>query len=256
MERQSGDDELLTRITRIDPAAGAAPLSDGALDRVVRHAMTPAPRTWTWARFQLATVGAFVGSSALVIAGIVGLNAAAPSLPVLALGSSSTPNAEMIPYLDYHFTADPSLPDSAGSATAYELTSAEDPTAAASMLAKGLHVPGTVTTTTDGYAEVGPDSGSNVSAWNSDGVVDWSYVAGSPTGGTGALGSTGPSGTTGSTDKHGTQRDHQPDGEHRIDRKHRSQWEHRLGGKHRSHRELRLDRERCQRAPDERAGIA
>jgi hypothetical protein len=219
MQRQTRDDELLSRIARFDPAAGIAPLSDGALDRVVRQAMTPAPRTWTWARFQLATFGALVGSSVLVIAAIVGIDAAAPSLPVIALSDASSPNARTIPYLDYQFAADKSLPSSAGSATAYQLTSNENPVAAASSLASGLQVPGMVTTSSDGYAHVGPSSGTNVSAWTSNGVVNWSYVAGSPGatdpgGGTGATGSTRSTGRTGSTGTIGALESTVPAGAH------------------------------------------
>src|SRR5471032_1738943 len=89
MERPNGHDELLSRIASADPAARLAPMTEGALDRVTRHAMSPVQKSWTWRRFRFASLGALIGSGGLVIAGILGIESAAQNLPILALGPSA-----------------------------------------------------------------------------------------------------------------------------------------------------------------------
>jgi hypothetical protein len=195
MERLDGHDELLSRISAADPAARVAPMTEGTLDRVTRHAMSPAPKVWTGRRFQLASLGALFGSGALVVAGILGIEAAAqtlPNLPIIALGSqggshkagpnvpgTSQGNAMMIPYESFHFTVDPSLSSSTGTGTAYELSPSIDASTAASQVAQALSVSGDVVSQGDGSFQVGPDNGPYVSTWTSNGVVGWYYESAS-----------------------------------------------------------------------------
>ena len=193
MERLDGQDELITRIADADPARGVAPLSDGALERVARTAMTPERTPWSWTKFRFATLGAGAASGVLVVAGILGLQAAVPSLPVLALGapssagrlgatgentpSASSGNEMMIPALRYDFTISPSLSPTTGPGTAYQLVSSESAQAAATQLATAFDLAGPVTSPSDGDFQVGSDAGPYVSTWTSGGVVNWSYVS-------------------------------------------------------------------------------
>jgi hypothetical protein len=193
MERLNGHDELLSRITAVDPAARVAPMTEGALERVSRHAMTPMPKTWTWRRFQFASLGALVGSGGLVIAGILGIQSAAQNLPIIALGSTHNASptkpgaskqgfgAMMIPFETFNFTADPSLSSSPGSGTAYVLSSSIDAATAASQIARKLGVSGDVTSLGGGSYQVGPDNGPDVSTYTSNGIVNWYFSATTPT---------------------------------------------------------------------------
>ena len=200
MERLDGHDELLARISAVDPGARLAPMTDGALDRVTRHAMSPAPKAWTWRRFKLASLGALVGSGALVIAGILGIESAAQTFPILALGGQSATskagpnaptawsgNAMMIPYESFQFTVDPSLSSAAGSGTAYQLSSSIDASTAASQVAQALSVPGDVVSQGDGSYQVGPDNGPDVSTWTSDGIVGFYFESASTASSDGSL---------------------------------------------------------------------
>ncbi len=202
MERLNGHDELLSRIAAVDPAAQVAPMTEGALERVSRHAMTPMPKTWTWRHFQFASLGALVGSGGLVIAGILGIQSAAQNLPIIALGSTHSAGptkpgaskqgfgAMMIPYETFNFTADPSLSSSQGSGTAYVLSSSIDAATAASQIAQELGVSGDVTSLGGGSYQVGPDNGPDVSTYTSNGIVNWYFSSATPTV------TTSPGGTT------------------------------------------------------------
>jgi hypothetical protein len=196
MERLNGHDELLSRIAAVDPAARLTPMTEGSLDRVSRYAMSPMPKPWTWRRFRFASLGALVGSGGLVVAGILGIQAAGQGLPILALGqsaaksgpvapgsSSTSPVAGpmMLPYETFQFTSDPSLSSAVGSGTAYELSSSIDASTAASQLAQALSVPGDVIDQGDGSYQVGPDNGPDVSTYTSNGVVNWYYESAMPT---------------------------------------------------------------------------
>jgi hypothetical protein len=194
MDRLNGHDDVMTRVARLDDAPTEA-LSDGALERITRMAMVDGPSPWSRARLRLASLGAMFGSGAVVVAGIVGLQAAAPeALPVLAIGSSAshdlgadasrTPTASkplgglMIPYLDYEFTSGPGLSTAAGTAVAYRLASSEDAASAVTQLAGAFGVQGSLDPSSgDGYYQIGSSDGPDVSTWDSGGVVDWSYWA-------------------------------------------------------------------------------
>jgi len=192
MDRTDGTDNLNSRMAGIDPARGIAPLSEGAIERVTRNAMSPAPTPWTWGKYRLASLGAFAGSTAVVVAAILGIQAAAQELPVLAIGAptssaagqtkgSTTPNAMMMPYLRYEFTVGPNLSSSTGSGTSYELGTSIDAQAAAAQLAKAFGISGDVTSPYQGAYQVGPDAGPNVSTYTSGGIVQWTYSAASAT---------------------------------------------------------------------------
>lgn len=189
MERLDGHDELLSRIAAVDPAARLAPMTEGALERVSRRVMHPAPKAWTWRRYRLASLGALVGSGGLVIAGILGIQSAAQNLPILALGQSHAAkagpnapasNALMMPYESFQFTADPSLSSDTGTGAVYELSSSIDGSTAASQVAQALGVSGDVTSSGDGSFQVGPDNGPDVSTWTSSGIVSFDYESASP----------------------------------------------------------------------------
>jgi hypothetical protein len=191
MDRLGGHDELMSRLRATDPAVGLASLSDGATSRIIRHAMTPTLRPWSRRRFRIASFGAFLSSGGLVVAGILGIQAAgAPGLPVLSLGSlartlSQTSSTDQVPsanefavgtpYVSYRFDAAAALSSSAQPATAFQLVSTEAPAGAARLLAKAFGIDGRVTSSGNGDFEVGPTGGPLVSTWSSSGVVEWSY---------------------------------------------------------------------------------
>jgi hypothetical protein len=192
MDRLGTREELMSRLRATDPAVGLAPLSDGATSRIIRHAMTPTLRPWSRRRFRLASVGAFLSSGGLVVAGILGIQAAAaPGLPVLSLGSlartlsqRSTTDALPSPnlfaaatpyYVSYRFLSAPALVTSTRRATAFQLVSTVDASGAARELAKALGIAGRVTPGGTGVFVVGHNGGPLVSTWSTSGVVEWSY---------------------------------------------------------------------------------
>jgi hypothetical protein len=85
----------------------------------------------------------------------------------------------MIPFLNYQFTADPTLSTSPGSAIAYELVSDIDAETAASEIAQVLGIAGQVTDNGDGSFQVGDGSGPTVDTWTSSGIVEWSFASNS-----------------------------------------------------------------------------
>jgi hypothetical protein len=190
--RQGTHDDLLMRIAAADPAAEVAPLSEGALSRIVRHAMTPTPRVWSRGRFRLASFGAIVGSGGLVLAAVLGIEAASPSLPVLAIGKipqSSVATALRIPAsptatsnADFAFASVYGLGSVPKSTTTYRLVSRVSAAAAASELAGAFHVRGHVVSLQRGSYRVGRSRGPSITTWTSEGVVEWSYRSVSGTG--------------------------------------------------------------------------
>ncbi len=96
----AGDgDELIARIAALEPARGTAPLSRRSIRSLVRAAtVTPhEARTWTWPRYRLASLGALIGSSALVIAAIVGLDSVGSSLPSVVASAARTAHHPLVP---------------------------------------------------------------------------------------------------------------------------------------------------------------
>jgi hypothetical protein len=187
--------ELLTRVAAVDPASNLDPLSEGALSRVVRQAMTPAPRLWSRRRFRLASIGTLVGSGGLVLAGILGIEAASPGLPVLALGkipqSSVEPQglsvtyAPMVtaqpPFANYSFHSAAGLSSSSTPAIAYRLVSPVGAAAAASKLAITFGVRGRLVLLSTGAFRIAAHAGASITTWTSAGVVEWSYRTASAT---------------------------------------------------------------------------
>lgn len=179
-------DELMVRVAAADPAASLGPLSDGTLARVTRHAMVPTPRLWSRRRFRFASLGALATSGGLVLAGVLGIEAASPGLPVLALGripqssvatqyaTSDAPVAAQ-PFVHFSFQSVQALNSSQKTVTAYHLMSSEGAAAAASTLAAAFHVRGEVVRQTSGAFRIGVASGPSVTTWTSSGVVEWSY---------------------------------------------------------------------------------
>jgi len=114
----SGDgDELIARIAALEPARGTAPLSKRSIRSLIRAAtVTPhEARTWTWPRYRLASLGTLIGSSALVIAAIVGLDSVGSSLPTVLASAARTARHPLVP---------PSSPSVAGySFAAFAITS-------------------------------------------------------------------------------------------------------------------------------------
>lgn len=203
MQQLGEHDELIARIAGLDPARSAAPISQGALERIARRAMHPDPAPWGRWRLRLAAFGTLVGTSAVVLAAIVGIDAAAPSLPVLTLGipagTSVSPLADgstatstqfgaqgansyvqptLPTVLTYEFTTGSSLPVTGGTAAAFELSSPITARAEAVRLAASFDVGGPVRSTYRGFYAVGPTTGPEVSTWTTSGVVNWSFRAG------------------------------------------------------------------------------
>lgn len=107
----SGDgDELIARIAALEPARGTAPLSRRSIRSLIRAAtVTPhEARTWTWPRYRLASLGALIGSSALVIAAIVGLDSVGSSLPSVVASAARTAHHPLVP------PSSPSSPSESG----------------------------------------------------------------------------------------------------------------------------------------------
>jgi hypothetical protein len=185
-------DNLMERITAADPASDVAPLPEAALSRIVRHAMTPAPRIWSRGRFRFASIGALLGSGGLVLAGILGLEAAAPTLPLLTLGKIPQESVALQPQGYGATTASPSARSASFSfesvpthglavtprtATAYRLVSPLAAATAATSLAVVLHVRGPVVSLQPTSYRVGTSPGPTVTTWTFGGVVEWSYSA-------------------------------------------------------------------------------
>src|SRR5579862_4149919 len=181
---RSQEDDLVRRLSVADPASELAPLSDGALSRVVRHAMTPTPRPWSRRRFRLATLGALAGSGGLVLAGVLGLETASPGLPVFALGRLPQPSVEnrytaatpsvAEPSANFSFQSAPGLPTSTKALTVYRLSSPIGAASAAAELAAAFRVDGPVEALRSGGFRV-RGSGAAITTWRSAGVVEWSY---------------------------------------------------------------------------------
>ena len=151
MDRHEGNDELFSRIARIDPANSrpTAHGRDAGPSGPPCNGATSVRRVWTWWKFQLASLGALVGSGAVAVAAILGIQAAAPSLPILALGASanerSVPSsAAMVAYLKYVFTSDSALSGSGGTGEAYLLVSTDSAATVAAAVAHTFGVSGPV----------------------------------------------------------------------------------------------------------------
>jgi hypothetical protein len=183
-------DNLMERITAADPASDVAPLPEAALSRIVRHAMAPAPRIWSRRRFRFASIGALLGSGGLVLAGILGLEAAAPTLPLLTLGKIPQESVAPQPQgyanlstsgrsVSFSIQGAPThgLAMTPRTATAYRLVSPLAAATAATSLAVVLHVRGPVVSLQPTSYRVGTSPGPTVTTWTFGGVVEWSYSA-------------------------------------------------------------------------------
>lgn len=177
MGQDRGHDELIQRLAAADPLPSSAPLSEGALSRVARHAMAPAPRPWSPRRLRLASLGAVIGSGGAVVAGIALVGQAVPAaLPVFSFARAPSASLPMIVAdVKYVFTADPGLGSGASSAGTYELVTNVAPATAARELATAFGVAGAPVDEGDGSYQVGSDDGPNVTVSLSSGVLQWSY---------------------------------------------------------------------------------
>jgi hypothetical protein len=92
-------DDLIGRIAAIEPARGTPPLSGHSI-RSLTRAATATPRAapaWTWPKYRLASLGALVGSSALVVAAIVGLDAVGAPVPGVMTAVRTTSHPSLVP---------------------------------------------------------------------------------------------------------------------------------------------------------------
>ena len=199
MKRLDGNDELISKIAGVDPAARLAPMTEGALDRVTRHAMSPVPKPWTWGRFPPRVVR---GADRLGRTDARGH----PRHPGSGVGLLEPPNpcarqfsldhrparrcpdggrregrcdVHSVGDLQLHLGPEPLVVRGVGHGVS--ASSSIDASAAATQLAQALNVPGDVTTTGDGSYQVGPSNGPNVSTWTSNGVVSWYFYDSTPT---------------------------------------------------------------------------
>ena len=208
----SEPDDLIARIAAIEPARGTPPLSRRAIRTLTRAASVArhdAP-AWTWPKYRLASIGAFVGSSALVVAAIVGLDALgapAPGVIAAAIRTTSHPLEHAAPQLgavaNTEFSASFSSPakdagacpvalvpmsdyaglrQGAGRATAYRIGSPLSPSRAVLELAPRF---GLGTSQLKWFALgahekgwwVGSLNGPSLTTYSSRGITWWSYSA-------------------------------------------------------------------------------
>ncbi len=162
-------------------------------DNGVAGSKAPSAKPWTRRRLGFASVGALVGSSALVVAAILGIEAAAPNLPAMGTrvigppilrvtqGPVSSENG-MGGVLNtghgvtrYEFTAASGLSTTRASARAYELASPKDLAAATGKIARALGLPDTVTYLGPNNYNGGTSSGPDVTVDTVSGVLNWLY---------------------------------------------------------------------------------
>jgi hypothetical protein len=179
------------RLRALDPAASAgyepADLA-GMLARITATEHVEKVRIADGLRLR---IGAAVTAAALVTVGAIGaIEAAAPSLSVLALGSKqgSTTNATQRPGPDlrvlggYHFVAGPHLSSEGSSAPIYRISGPADAEADATRISSDLGVPtspqpiGSPPTSTWTYA----GRAGTVQFWNDAGYLSWDYQSASP----------------------------------------------------------------------------
>jgi hypothetical protein len=203
----SRHDELTSRAAALAPGRNAPRLSPEELRSLATHAMrkpqvrdakSSSPRAWSRRRVGYASLGAVIGSGALLVAVILGIGAAAPSLP--ALGSPATTTSlpvRSLPVLKvrsgpvsggygmgglatnsvviYKFVADPDLSTATGSSTAYVLSSPADMATATGTIATALGLPDTVTYLGPENYNGGSADGPNVTVDSVAGILNWLY---------------------------------------------------------------------------------
>jgi hypothetical protein len=108
MPRSSDGDDLIARIVELEPARGTPPLSRRAIRHLTRAATNTKhdAQAWTWPKYRLASLGALVGSSALVVAAIVGLDSLGTPVATFATSAPSAIRTTSHPRLPPVSTSD------------------------------------------------------------------------------------------------------------------------------------------------------
>jgi hypothetical protein len=205
-------DDLIGRIAAIEPARGTPPLSGHSIRSLTRAATATSREAsaWTWPRYRLASLGALVGSSALVVAAILGLDAVGAPVPGVMTAVRTTSHPSLVPpTLAYVVHADTSggygsessakstgacpvtlvtgsendgLRHGSGHATAYRIESALSPSRAVLALAPrlGLETSPLRWFPIGAHARgwwVGSLAGPSLTTYSAKGITWWSYAA-------------------------------------------------------------------------------
>jgi len=189
--------EPLDRLSKANPVPDEVVPNQFALERMIRNASATQPGIWSRARYAVTATSAAIGSGAAVLALIVGLSSAAPELPVLALGGSSTskmsaPAASAdavagatatmpsrvggmaIWHPNYNFQVSPDLVVNGDTAGSYQLSTAQSLEKIARDLAQTFNVSGDPVDEGGTFSVTG-DDGSSLYVSEYGSLVNWSY---------------------------------------------------------------------------------
>ena len=187
----------LDRLSKANPVPDEVVPNQFALERMIRSASATQPGIWSRARYAVTATSAAIGSGAAVLALIVGLSSAAPELPVLALGGSSTskmsaPAASAdaaagatatmpsrvggmaIWHPNYNFQVSPDLVVNGDTAGSYQLSTAQSLEKIARDLAQTFNVSGDPVDEGGTFSVTG-DDGSSLYVSEYGSLVNWSY---------------------------------------------------------------------------------
>lgn len=217
----------LARLRAVDPAAGATYEHPDVSAMLARVTARPRVERVSFARgFRLRMASAAAVAALVSVGGIVALEAAPSSLPVLALSatssvhsdrsaqsptSSATPTPDqslegtMIP-ADVTFVAGPDLTSQTESAPSYSLTPAGDFGALSQQVAAAFGVSGAPSSSpaANSYWTVGDSSGDFLSFWTDSAELNWQYTNSSEAGNAVPDGTPPSSATTVPTNQAGT----------------------------------------------------
>jgi hypothetical protein len=190
----------LDRLSKANPVPDEVVPNQFALERMIRNASATQPGIWSRARYAVTATSAAIGSGAAVLALIVGLSSAAPELPVLALGGSSTSKmsapaasadavagaASTMPkrvgamagdmaiyHPNYNFQVSPDLVVNGDTAGSYQLSNSQSLEKIARDLAQTFKVSGDLVDEGGTFSVTG-DDGSSLYVSKYGSLVNWS----------------------------------------------------------------------------------
>jgi hypothetical protein len=181
------------RLTAMDPFAGAPYAHGDSPAMLSRITATPRVAKVSFAQgFRVRMAGAVAVAALVSVGGIAAINAAGPSLQVLAL--STTNHSGALPKADsstttpalgdmrlaenFQFVAGPDLTSGTGTAPSYVLSAPGDFAAASQQIASDLGVSGTPSDTpaANSYWTIGDTTSAYVSFWTDNAELSWNYT--------------------------------------------------------------------------------
>lgn len=216
----------LARLRAVDPAAGATYEHPDVSAMLARVTARPRVERVSFARgFRLRMASAAAVAALVSVGGIVALEAAPSSIPVLALSATSSvhhrfssqePTSSAAPAgaqsfntmvpADVTFVAGPDLSSQTESAPSYSLTPAGDFGALSQQVATAFSVSGAPSSppAANSYWTVGDSSGDFLSFWTDSAELNWQYTNSSEAGNAVPEGTPPSSATTVPTNQAGT----------------------------------------------------